>query len=144
MNPRFREGAAEATEQLSTGRECEPGLASAQDSGFLFEVPRSEQRRRVRYPISLEVEYRLLNGNQVEHVGLGKTKNMSSGGLFFEARDPLPADGLIELAINWPFLLDGVCRLKLVMRGRIVRSDTTGTAVKVTRHEFRTCKRPAT
>jgi hypothetical protein len=145
MNPRIREGAAMATDQLSArrDRDIDGGLASAQACGFLFEVPRSEQRRGVRYPIKLEVEYRLLTGSQVSCAGFRETNNISSGEMFFKATDSLPADGLIELALSWPFLLDGVCHLKLAMRGRIVRSDITGTAVKVTRHEFRTCKRPA-
>jgi hypothetical protein len=126
MNPKLREG----------------GLGLAQAGGFFLETARSEQRLRMRYPIRLEVEYRLLDASQL--AGFGRTNNISSGGIFFAAKDPLPAHGLIELAINWPFLLDGVCHLKLVMRGRIVRSDTTGTAVQVTCHEFRTCKHPAT
>jgi hypothetical protein len=141
MTPRLQEDAADATEQWRTGseRECARDLASAP-----LQLPLSEQRLRVRYPIRLKVEFRLLNGNRVARAGFGKTYNISSGGIFFEAKGSLPADGLIELTMNWPVLLDGVCHLKLVMRGRIVRSDTTGTAVQVTRHEFRTCKRPAT
>jgi hypothetical protein len=46
------------------------------------------------------------------------------------------------LLMQWPFFLDGTCPLKLVVQGRIVRSDGNGTAVQVLRHEFRTCKRP--
>jgi len=145
MNPKLREGAAETADQLnqSSERECERGLAVAKASGFSLEIAPPDQRSRVRYPIRLEVEYRVLNGSKVVHTGFGKTHNISSGGILFEAKGPLPADGFVELAINWPFLLEGTCHLKLFVRGVIVRSDTTGTAVKVTRHEFRTCKRPA-
>ena len=108
MNPKLREGAAETTDQLSQSseREHERGLTLVQGGGFLFEVPRSEQRSRVRYPMRLEVEYRVLNGNRVVRAGFGKTHDLSSGGVFFEAKDPLPTGGLIEVAINWPFLLD--------------------------------------
>jgi hypothetical protein len=63
---------------------------------------------------------------------------MSSGGIYFETQEPLPKDGRIELAMDWPFLLEGVCALKLVMRGRVVRSDAKGTAVRIMQHEFRT------
>ena len=66
---------------------------------------------------------------------------MCSGGVLFESDDLLlPAGGPIELAMNWPFLLEGICSLKLVMRGRIVRCDpnSKAAAVKAEYHEFRT------
>ena len=46
----------------------------------------------------------------------------------------LPIRGLIELIMDWP--LEGAANLKLIVQGRIVRRDATGTAVKMTRHEF--------
>jgi hypothetical protein len=93
-----------------------------------------------RYPIALDVQYKLLRGDRVDRVGCGKTLNISSGGVLLETDQPLPATGLIELAIKWPFLLREVCSLKLVMRGRIVRRDasTKVTAVRAESHEFRT------
>ena len=99
---------------------------------------RTDQRSHQRYPITLNVEYKLLIRGRVERVGSGRTMNMSSGGIFFETDNPLPADGRIELVMEWPFLLEQVCALKLVMRGRIVRSDTKGVAVEIRHHEFRT------
>jgi len=98
----------------------------------------SEQRSHQRYPIELEVEYRLLGKGRSEHVGSGKTRNMSSGGVLFEALGSPPAGCAIELMLNWPFLLEGVCPLRLVMRGRIVRSDVYGVAMQSSFHEFRT------
>ena len=55
-----------------------------------------------------------------------------------EVPEQMPSGGLIELLLNWPFLLEGVCPLKLVMRGRIVRCDANGVAIKARHHEFRT------
>ncbi len=98
----------------------------------------SEQRSHQRYPIELEVEYRLLTKGQCELIGSGKTRNISSGGVLFEALGSRPATGPIELLLNWPFLLEGVCPLKLVMKGRIVRSDMRGIAIQSNYHEFRT------
>jgi hypothetical protein len=113
-----------------------PALARA--AGRLSETHQADQRLHQRYPITLKVEYKLLNRGRVERLGSGLTMNISSGGIFFEADDPLPTRGRVELAMEWPFLLEGVCALKLVMRGRIVRSDTNGIAVQIARHEFRT------
>ena len=99
-----------------------------------------DQRANGRYPIALEVHYKLLRGDRVIQVGCGRTLNISSGGVLFETDELLPPTGLVELAIQWPFLLRKVCSLKLVMRGRIVRRDyhTKATAVRAQSHEFRT------
>jgi hypothetical protein len=98
----------------------------------------TEQRSHQRYPIELEVEYRMVAKGQSEHVGSGKTRNISSGGVLIDALGSPPAGGSIELMLSWPFLLEGVCPLKLVMRGRIVRSDVRGVAIQSNFHEFRT------
>jgi len=99
-----------------------------------------DQRLNGRYPIILELQYKLLNKGRVEHLGAGRTLNISSGGVLFEADGLLPPTGPIELALSWPFLLEGICNLKLVMRGRIVRCDTRSRAiaVKTEYHEFHT------
>ena len=101
---------------------------------------RVDQRANGRYPIALEVRYKLLRGDRVVSVGCGKTLNISSGGVLLETDRPLPPNGVVELAIQWPFLLRDVCSLKLVIRGRIVRQDfdTKATAVRAESHEFRT------
>ncbi len=113
-----------------------PAPAEAR-SATLFEITPTEHRSHQRYPIKLEVEYRVVKKGRVEH-GFGRTLNISSGGVFFETKSSLPATGPIELLLNWPFLLEGVCPLKLVMRGRIVRSDGNGVAIRFKHHEFRT------
>lgn len=105
-----------------------------------FAEPRRDQRSKGRYPIALELQYKLLRGSRVERMGLGRTLNISSGGVLFETDNPLPVRGSVELAMKWPFLLQGACGLKLVVRGRIVRCDagTRATAVRAEYHEFRT------
>ena len=99
---------------------------------------RVDQRSHRRYPITLELEYKLLNKGRVERSGFGRTLNISSRGVLFDADDLLSASGRVELTIPWPFLLEGICRLKLVMRGRIVRSDGDGIAIRTEHYEFRT------
>ena len=85
----------------------------------------------------MELQYKLLNKERIKRFGFGRTVNLSSGGVLFEADCRLPASGPIELAMNWPYL-DGVVTLKLVVSGSIVRSDAKAIAVKVEQHEFRT------
>lgn len=115
--------------------------ALARDAVRLLENRNADQRLHQRYPIILNVDYKLLVKGRVERLGSGRSRNISSGGVFFEVDETLPVQGRVELAMDWPFLLEGVCALKLVMRGRIVRSDATGIAVKIAHHEFRTAGR---
>ena len=114
-----------------------PAPALAQ-SARLLQTHRTDQRIHRRYPITLEVEYKLLSKGRVERMGVGKTLNVSTGGVLFEATDPFPTGSAIEVMMSWPFLLEGVCPLKLAIRGRVVRCDTQGVAIVTKHHEFRT------
>ena len=101
------------------------------------QVPSSDLRRHRRYPIALEIQYKWTPGGDGERLGTGTTVNISSGGVLFLCSEQLPVRSLIELALNWPFSLEG-CALKLVMQGRVVRSDKEATAVRIQKYEFRT------
>src|SRR5579863_5474874 len=96
----------------------------------------SERRSRGRYPLQLAVEYKLLGKDGRR--GSGKTRNISSNGVLFELADRQTISGAIELVVSWPCVLDGVCALKLVMKGRVVRSEDGGVAIESRQHEFRT------
>lgn len=141
MNPRFPESVVVATDQLSARSETEGdrGVALASADGLLFERRSSEQRQHLWYPIRLEVEYRLLNARPVVRAGFGRTRNISRCGVLFETNDTLPPPSAeVEVLIQWPFLLDGVCPLRLVIRGHVVRTDGKTVAVRIKRHVFRT------
>ena len=95
-----------------------------------------ERRSRQRFPLALAVEYRLFGKDGC--YGFGQTCNISSSGVLFEAAEGQPMSGSIELVVSWPYLLDGVCALKLVMKGRVVRMQGRGIAIESTQYEFRT------
>ena len=115
------------------------GVVSALSSAAASPAEKSRDRRsKRRFPINLEVQYKLMKHRRVERLGSGRTLNISSGGVLFQADGLLPTTGPIELALNWPFLLHGSCGLKLVIRGRIVRTHNNATAVRAEFHEFRT------
>jgi len=107
---------------------------------LLPEKSREDQRAKDRYPIALELQYKLLDRGRVEQVGIGRTVNISSKGVLFETDRSLPPSGSVELAMKWPFLLRGICGMKLIIRGQIVRchANTKATAVRAESHEFRT------
>jgi len=100
-------------------------------------MDQSDRRSNQRYPIRLEIEYKVPDGNGGQK-GFGRTINIASRGLLLDISPPLPIRGPIELSINWPFLLDGSIPLKLLMYGEIVRVSGSRIAVRVTGHTFHT------
>ncbi len=97
-----------------------------------------ERRGSSRFPLQEEVAYRVLHGRAAPVSGIGKTLNMGSGGLLFTTEDRLPMGRMVEVSINWPARLNGTCPLKMVARGRVVRSDPKRAAIRIESYEFRT------
>ena len=95
-----------------------------------------ERRSRRRFPLKLALEYRLLG--KLKRSGFGRTCDISSAGVLFEVADGQPFAGPIELAVSWPYVLDGACALKLTMKGRVVRVEDRGIAIESREHESRT------
>jgi hypothetical protein len=106
-------------------------------SNLRSQAPDGTDRRLYRrYPIVLEVQYRAIRG-RAERFGSGTTLDVSSRGVLFRADDSLPAGSFVELTLKWPFLSKGVYPLTLVMRGRVVRSDEKGIAVRTRKYALR-------
>ena len=99
---------------------------------------RSERRGSMRFPIVRDMRYRVTHPGVEPESGLGKTVNVSSGGVLFAAPKLLASGRRIELSISWPVQLDGKCALQLFARGRITRCLGTSVAVKIENHVFRT------
>src|SRR5664279_2498968 len=95
-----------------------------------------ERRSRVRFPLELPVCYRTLD-RQRRLVGRGWVLNMSSGGVLVAAPHEISAGTPLELSIEWPFLLEGRVPLQLVGSGKVVRCETFGFALLLSRHQFR-------
>ncbi len=97
-----------------------------------------DRREDRRYPIELELKYKLIRRRRVLDNGVGKTLNISSGGIFFESDRPLPVGLNVELSITWPVLLHSVAPMRLQVSGRLVRGERNRLAVRTVQHEFRT------
>jgi hypothetical protein len=63
---------------------------------------------------------------------------MGSGGILFTTEEKLPLGRMVEVSVNWPARLDGICALQFVATGRVVRTDGHRAAVRIERYEFRT------
>jgi len=92
-----------------------------------------ERRRFRRFSVALELRYKTDSGI----AGSGVSVNISSGGLLFRCGATLKVGGLIEVELEWPLLLDKQRPLLLKVYGIIVRSDADGTAMAISKHEFR-------
>jgi len=102
-----------------------------------------ERRYDRRYRIDLEVRWKLIRRRKVRDTGAGRTIDLSSGGILFDATRQLPVGMNVELSISWPVLLHNVAPLQLVVTGRIIRSNGSKTAIHMNQHEFRTAGIPA-
>ena len=104
-----------------------------------MDVQTNENRRsKQRFDIELEVIYKIIYRSRIIGQGSGTTCNVSSGGLLFQPIGSLGDGDEVEVTIRWPARLDHTSRLNLVLRGKVVRHDAVGCAVKLLYYEFRT------
>ena len=96
-----------------------------------------ERRLACRYPVHLDLEYRLLVHGEVIGAGRGRTVNTSSTGILFESDLALPVHTIIQLRVEWPESPTPSARVELNIAGRTVRRQDKATAVAIERHEFR-------
>ena len=85
-----------------------------------------------RFPISTPVKY--IVGKTA---GEGVTRNIGSDGLLMKTKCVLPQGKRIQLTLDWPAMLDRRLPLQLEIRGKILRSSGTGTAVAIESYEYR-------
>jgi hypothetical protein len=97
-----------------------------------------ERRTKRRFEIDQEVRYKMLYGQRIAETGVGRTMNISSGGVWFSTENMLTSGLPVELSMNWPVLLNDSCPMKLMIYGCVVRSNEKGAAVAIERYEFRT------
>jgi len=97
-----------------------------------------ERRESSRFPIQEELQYRVVNRRVQTSTGVGRTIDMSSSGILFQAAEAIPLGRTLEVSVDWPARLGGICLLKLVATGPVVRSEGTLTALRIQKYEFRT------
>jgi hypothetical protein len=97
-----------------------------------------ERRLKRRFHIEQDVRYKMLYGQRIAETGVGRTANISSGGVWFTTETMLTSGMPVELSMSWPVLLNDSCPMKLMIYGCVVRSNERGAAVAIERYEFRT------
>ena len=97
---------------------------------------RGDRRLQRRYPIELDLEFRIIDDGKVVSTGAGKTGNISSGGVLFHAGEGVPSGPHVELTVRWPAVLGNTPFLELRIFGRLVRNDSHGLAMRMSRYHF--------
>ncbi len=108
-----------------------------------LEKDKDDRRGADRFPIEREVRYKILSRKTTESEnGTGLTVNMSSNGVLFTTDRYLLPGRRLEVSISWPAQLNSKVALKLVARGRVVRSEEGRAAIEIHQYEFRTQATP--
>jgi hypothetical protein len=97
----------------------------------------NDRRSSRRYELHLPLHYRVSQRGFLALSGTGTTRELSSSGLSFRCRRPLPVGGHVELSIEWP-ARHGEASMEFIVTGIIIRSDGGRTAVRLTSKRFRT------
>lgn len=96
-----------------------------------------ERRASRRYELHLPVHFRVSQKGVVARWGSGLTRDISTSGLSFRTRKPLPVGSHIELVVDWPAKYADTHVIDLQLTGFVIRSDSGRTAVRITSHRFR-------
>jgi hypothetical protein len=96
-----------------------------------------EVRTTERHDLALELRYSYrIDG--ITYLGTGRTRNLDGETVWFETDQEIHGNGDVELHILWPFRLQDVCQLELLIRGVIVRKNENGAVLHIRNCEFLT------
>jgi hypothetical protein len=97
-----------------------------------------ERRSDRRYALHLDLRWKLIRRRRILETGVGRTLDLSSGGILIETERSLPVGLNLEISVAWPVMLHNVSPMQLVISGRIVRTSGQRVAIRMLQHEFRT------
>ena len=96
-----------------------------------------ERRSSARYPLALNARYKALRKKSPD-CGIGQTVDISSSGVLIASEHCFAVGVRLEVAVEWPALLDGTTELILVADGQVVRVRESRFALEFSRYEFHT------
>ena len=102
------------------------------------DIIHGDRRGDRRYAYEMELRFSYTSGG-VTYFGSGLTADLSRGAVRFVTDNPPPEGAEVELRIAWPYLLQNVCPLELVVSGKIAAGNDRGTVLAMDHYEFRTC-----
>ena len=102
------------------------------------DIIHGDRRTERRYAYEMELQFSYSLGG-AKHFGSGVTGDLSRTSVRFLADNPPPRGSEVELRISWPFLLQNVCPLELIVHGKTTTTTERGTILAMDHYEFRTC-----
>jgi len=102
----------------------------------------SENRRHLRYTLALPLHYRVALKGSPPHVGASVTVDISTSGVSFRCRRPLPVGAHVEMEIDWPARYAEVYPIHLQLTGFVVRCEGGIAAASISSLRFRTGATP--
>jgi hypothetical protein len=102
------------------------------------DIIHGDRRSDRRYAYEMELRFSYTHRG-LTYFGLGVTVDLSRGAVRFVADNPPPPGVDVELSIAWPYLLQNVCPLELIVRGTTSETTARGTILAMDHYEFRTC-----
>lgn len=99
-----------------------------------------ERRVKARYPITAVARYRVLKRRRRQDPQEGLIVNIGSAGLLIETGSPLAIRNRVEISMDWPAYLDGRVPLRLLIVGRVLRTEPRSAAIQIDKYEFRTSR----
>jgi hypothetical protein len=100
-------------------------------------VPSSHEKASDRYPVSLQLCYKAISNLGIV-LGFGQTRMMSSQSIIFAAGDGLKPGMGAQIALAWPFLLEGRVPLQLVLDTTITGGRDGVAEARILAYDFRT------
>ena len=97
----------------------------------------SERRCTRRYEMRLPVRYRVSLKDSVPLSGTGSTCDLSTTGISFRCRRPLPVGAHIELLVDWPARHGENEPVELQITGFVTRNEGGRVGVRSTSRKFR-------
>ncbi len=97
-----------------------------------------DRRVNTRYECDLEAFVCFADPSGTWRFGYAVKIDMGTSRLQFQTDYPPPPGTAAELRILWPTLLQGVCPLELVLKGKVVGTSSGGTEIQASTFEFRT------
>lgn len=95
------------------------------------------RRSSTRYPLELNLRYRVLDGLRTASRGSGTSKDISRTGVRFATPREIPVGSRVELTADWPARFGGIYPLELFMQGTVRRYENGEVAVELANWNFR-------
>jgi len=107
---------------------CEPGRSRLVLSEILVEFKDVDARREKRYQVQAVVKFTWQDAGQRPGMNVGQARDISSGGIFVLASQPLPVGTWVHLDVTLPGIRNRE-GAHLTTVGCVIRSDGNGFAV---------------